>query len=181
MHKSRTPVLTMLSALVLCAMVPIASGSGFAILEQSPSRLGNAFAGATARDDDAGAIYWNAAGIAAISNTQVIVGVNAILPSFEFDDKGSTPVGGTADVDAGVDAYVPNVYAAMGISDTMTVGIGIYAPYGLKTKYDADWIGRYAAVETELHTIDINPTVAIALSDSLSVGVGSRPSTQRPN
>lgn len=172
MLRNHTWVLAMLSSLVLCAMVPIASGSGFAILEQSPSRIGNAFAGATANDEDAGAIYWNAAGIAAISNTEVIVGVNTILPSFDFQDKGSAPVGGDASVDAGVDAFVPNVYAAMGISETMTVGVGIYVPYGLKTEYDADWIGRYAAVETELHTIDINPTLAIALSDSLAVGVG---------
>jgi len=162
----------MLSGLVLCAMVPIASGSGFAILEQSPSRLGNAFAGATANDDDAGAIYWNAAGLAAISDAEVIVGINAILPSASFTDKGSAPIGGSASQDAGVDAYVPNVYAAMGISEAMTIGVGIYAPYGLKTEYDADWIGRYAAVETELTTMDINPTLAIALSDSLSVGVG---------
>ncbi len=172
MLRNHSWILAVLSGLVLCTMVPIAAGSGFAILEQSPSRLGTAFAGATANDDDAGAIYWNAAGIAAISNAEVIVGINAILPSADFTDKGSAPVGGDAGQDAGVDAYVPNIYAAMGISDTMTVGVGIYAPYGLKTKYDAGWIGRYAAVETELTTMDINPTLAIALSDSLSVGMG---------
>ena len=172
MLRNQPLVLTMLSALVLCAMVPIASGSGFAIIEQSPSRIGTAFAGATANNSDAGAIYWNPAGIANLSNVEVIVGINAILPSFTFEDKGSTPVGGGNGGDAGVEAWVPNFYAAMGISDRITAGIGVFAPYGLKTKYDADWIGRYAAVETELVTLDINPTLAIRLSESLSVGAG---------
>jgi long-chain fatty acid transport protein len=45
-------------------------------------------------------------------------------------------------------------------------------PFGLAVKYDDNWVGRYHAVETELETININPSLAFKASDNLSLGFG---------
>lgn len=46
------------------------------------------------------------------------------------------------------------------------------APFGLKTQYDRDWVGRYQAIKSDIETININPNVAYRLLDWLSVGAG---------
>ena len=46
------------------------------------------------------------------------------------------------------------------------------APFGLATKYDKDWVGRYHAVESDVMTININPAIAIKVTDKLSLGLG---------
>ncbi|MDZ8224960.1 outer membrane protein transport protein [Nostoc sp. ChiVER01] len=55
---------------------------------------------------------------------------------------------------------LPNLYAAWSVSDRLKLGIGINVPFGLSSKYDSNWVGRYQAVESKLTTININPTVA---------------------
>jgi long-chain fatty acid transport protein len=52
------------------------------------------------------------------------------------------------------------------------VGLGISAPYGLITEYDANWVGRYYAIKSDLATININPTVAYRLNPQWSLGAG---------
>jgi len=52
------------------------------------------------------------------------------------------------------------------------LGVGLNSPFGLKTDYDSDWIGRYQAIKSEVKTININPSIAYKVSDSLSVGAG---------
>ncbi|MCH7882338.1 MAG: outer membrane protein transport protein, partial [Proteobacteria bacterium] len=37
---------------------------------------------------------------------------------------------------------------------------------------DANWVGRYHAVETDLKTINFNPSIAYQVNDQLSVGGG---------
>lgn len=147
-------------------------GSGFAIIEQSANNIGNAFAGATAENQDPSAIYFNAAGIAWLDRDAVSAGAHVIAPSFEFDNVASTPVGGGNGGDAGVTAVVPNVYCVHGLSDQVRLGFGVHAPFGLETEYDADWIGRFDAIKTYLATVDLNPTVAWKLSERMSVGAG---------
>jgi long-chain fatty acid transport protein len=52
------------------------------------------------------------------------------------------------------------------------VGLGVNAPFGLTTEWDGNWLGRFHAVKSSITTININPTVAVKLGDSLSVGAG---------
>lgn len=64
------------------------------------------------------------------------------------------------------------MYAAWDVSDRLKLGLGINSPFGLKTNYNQNWVGRYYALDSELTTININPTVAAKLTDNLSVGAG---------
>jgi long-chain fatty acid transport protein len=58
------------------------------------------------------------------------------------------------------------------ITPDLKAGISFTAPYGLMTRYDSDWVGRYNALRSELATFDINPSVAYRVAPWLSIGGG---------
>jgi long-chain fatty acid transport protein len=57
-------------------------------------------------------------------------------------------------------------------SDRLWLGIGVNAPFGLKTSYDSNWIGRYQAIDSRVTTVNVNPTVAYKVNDVVSLGAG---------
>ena len=165
---------------VLAALPATALASSFQILEQSPSRLGTAFSGTASQADDATTVFFNPAGMSRLEGKRLTVGGNAIVVNSEFDDEGSTagvgttlqgPLPGTED-ETDEPGLVPNLYYVQPINDRWTFGVGVNAPFGLASDYDDDWQGRYHATESELQTININPTFAFAVTDRLSLGFG---------
>lgn len=162
----------------LCAATT-AYGAGFAITEQSGSGMGNAFAGAAASAQDASTIYFNPAGMTLLPDRQVVGAVNFIDPSTKFTGTsrlipafgGGTISGGNGGQPALL-GIVPNFYAQMQALPRWRVGLGLNAPFGLRTDYPESWMGRYQAVKSDLKTININPAVAFAATDRLSIGVG---------
>jgi long-chain fatty acid transport protein len=172
-----------LIALGVSAMVAAAGGAhaaGFALVEQSGSGTGNAFAGAAASAEDASTIFFNPAGMAYLPGAQVVVAGHGVDFSAKCDNctstrplalGGGTNTGGTGG-DAGVLSFVPNVYASLPIGQRFSIGVGINAPFGLKTEYDDSWVGRFQGIESEVKTINVNPAVAFKVSDALSIGAG---------
>lgn len=166
---------SLLSAALLAAPI-VSHAAGFALIEQSASGLGNAYAGAAASAEDASTIFFNPAGMTYIEGTQVVGALHLIRPSGEFNDQGSTgglgrPRGGEGG-DIGDINYVPNFYYKRDISDAVKLGLGIGAPFGLKTEYDKDWVGRFQGIKSELKSININPALAFKVNDQLSLGFG---------
>ncbi|NTV95027.1 MAG: transporter [Thiobacillus sp.] len=166
--------------MALAGLMLVGSGAqaaGFALIEQNASGLGNAYAGQAAVAEDASTIFFNPAGLSRVEGRQVVVVGNLIKPSAKFDDEASTnallqhSLGGEGG-DAGSLGLVPNFYYAMDIKPGLKFGLGISAPFGLKTEYDEDWVGRFHAVTSDLKTVNINPTLAWRLDDRWSVGVG---------
>lgn len=171
---SLVPILT---ALTVSSTASFALAGGFALTEESVLSTGNAFAGSAAIANDASTIFFNPAGLTRLTGNSAIGATYAIIPTIRFKNQGSrvvtgAPLSGGDGGDAGVDSFVPNLYAAWSLSDSVKAGIGINVPFGLATKYNSDWVGRYQAVESKIATININPTVAAKLNDNFSVGVG---------
>ena len=165
----------LLAGLLVCT--GNAMGSGFAIIEQSVASAGYAYAGAAAAAEDASTIFFNPAGMALLSHNEVQLGAHYIIPQAEFKNQGSrtvlgTPLTGGNGGDGGDPALVPNFFYMHRLSETLSAGIGITAPYGLVTDYDDGWVGRYHALKSELQTIDINPSVAYKINEQWSLGVG---------
>jgi|KBSMisStandDraft_5_1062788.scaffolds.fasta_scaffold92973_1 long-chain fatty acid transport protein len=160
----------------------LASAAGFALIEQSASGMGNAFAGAAATAEDASTIFYNPAGMSLLQGTQVTIGAHAIDLSAKFSNSGSSsiPLGaqligsqpGGNGGDAGGLAVVPNLYFAMPIGDRLNFGIGINAPFGLVTEYDDNWIGRFQGIKSELTTYNINPALSFKVNDTFAIGAG---------
>ena len=153
-----------------------AQAAGFALIEQSASGMGNAFAGGSAAAEDASTVYFNPAGMTYIEGTQVVGAIHLIRPSAEFNNNGTVaglgkPLGGSGG-DAGDLAFVPNMYLVTDIVPSVKLGLGINTPFGLKTEYDNGWMGRFQALKSEVKTININPAVAFKVNDQLSLGFG---------
>lgn len=155
-----------------------ALAAGFQLFEQSGSGLGNAFAGGAAAAEDASTIFFNPAGLTRLPGRQLIVAGHLIHVEAEFDNQGSTlgfapiPLSGDDGGDAGGIAVIPNLYFAMDVSPDLKFGIGTGSPFGLKTHYDAGWVGRYHALTSSLKTININPALAYKVNDFVSLGAG---------
>lgn len=175
---------TKLVRLGMMAALTIHGGSvgaaGFALIEQSASGVGNAFAGGSAAAEDASTIFFNPAGMTRLPGKQVVVGVHAIDPSVKFTNQGSTlappappvPLTGGNGGDAGQWSYVPNLYLSWELNESLWLGIGVNSPFGLKTDYAVGWVGRYQALNSELTTVNINPSIAYKVNDKVSLGFG---------
>ncbi len=165
---------------VLLRSVSNGNAAGFALIEQSASGIGNAFAGAAATAEDASTIFFNPAGMTYLPDNQLVLAGHAIRSDIEFNNYAShtSPLtGGKALLggnggDAGDWAYIPNVYFSKAVHPKIKLGIGLNVPFGLKTNYDNGWIGRYQALKSDLKTININPSIAYKVNDWLSLGLG---------
>lgn len=123
----------------------------------------------TAVANDPSAVYWNPGGLSFIKGTHFMISSHLVTPSSSF--RGISP---------NVDEYKvikrtfypSNFFASHSINNDWAVGIGFTVPFGLGTKWDEDWVGRYLAVETELQIFTLTPTVSYKITDNLSVGAG---------
>ena len=156
-----------------------AAAVGFALEHQSVSNMGYAFAGGAASAEDASTIFWNPAGMTRLTGGQAVLGMNAIYGSARFTNQGTTSPAGAAFPITGGDGgnpvglnWVPNLYYATDIGRDLKAGIGINSPFGLKTEYPADWMGRYHAIDSVLKSININPAVAWKIREGVSLGGG---------
>lgn len=153
-----------------------ARAGGFALNEMSAASVGNAHAGGAAAAEDLSTIYYNPAGLTRMSGRQFMAAGSLIRPAAEFNNAGSFttsgPLTGGDGGDAGSWVFVPALYYAMDVRPDVKFGIGLQVPFGLKTEYDSNWVGRYQAIKSELRTANINPTLAYKLNDKLSIGAG---------
>ena len=153
-----------------------ANASGYAIREQSGSMLGQAFAGQNAYTLDPSVIFHNPAGMSALDGRRGSLVVTGIRVQNEFDDDGSTAapfvaLGTEESGDAGEDAIVPALYAMDSHGD-WRFGLGVNVPFGLSTKYEDDWIGRFAAIDSDVKSVNVNPALSYRLNQYFSLGAG---------
>jgi len=158
------------AGLALAGCTHLAHAAGFALIEQNASGLGNAYAGQAAAATDASTIFFNPAGMTYLPDRQVVLVGHLIKPQMEF--SGTSNIGGGDGGDAGGLGFVPNAYFAFRLMPDVHLGVGMSAPFGLKTEYDSDWAGRTQAIKSELKTINLNPSIAWKVSESLSLGAG---------
>ncbi len=155
--------------------------AGFALMEQSASGLGNAYAGQSASAADATTVFFNPAGMSYLTGPQVVLGVSAIDVTAKFSNTASTiPALATATGsqpggnggNAGSVIAVPNFYATLPLGEKFNVGFGVNVPFGLKTEYDDSWIGRFQGIKSDLTTINYNLAAAYKITDIISIGGG---------
>lgn len=170
--------LTTLASALFVAGLSSAHAGGFQLLEQNASGIANAYAGSAAVADNASTIFFNPAGMTQLSGAkEVSLGLAVVKPSFKFANQGSlaapsVPLTGSNGADAGDWAAIPNGHYAQRINDRLSVGVGFGAPFGLKTEYTDDWIGRFQSTLFDIKTMNVNPSVAYRVNDKVSVGAG---------
>lgn len=164
--------------LLLLASEP-AVASGFYLQEQSVRGWGRANSGEVA-DQGPASLWWNPASVGWDKGASASFGATAIVPSGRVEDQGSqidrpgvapVPVGGrSVQRDPVQKGVLPSTAASFGIADTLRLGLAITSPYSFTTDYDTDGWQRYSAIRTRLITLDVQPSVAWAPSDAISVG-----------
>lgn len=157
-------------------LLPVfAHAGGYALNERSASAMGMANAGAAANAENASVVLYNPAGIGYLEGTQVSGGVSVIDVDTDFNgsatNEAGQPVTGNDGGDIVDPAYIPNLAFSHRINEYMSVGLGMSVPYGITADYDDRFVGRYFGDETELHAIDIQPTLAFNNDDGFALGV----------
>ncbi len=179
--------LTRVSALALGIAGVLAYGdvhaAAFQLKENSVKAQGRAMAGSASAKGDASVVVNNPALMSTFTDKTFQADVTAIDLSFEFTGGGTAaagsalqqPLRGGDGGDAGDIAAVPAMSFILPLSDQfeyVTLGAMISAPFGLKTDYESDWVGRYHALESDVKIVDLTLAASIDLSDRASVGFG---------
>lgn len=178
-HANQETALVWSIGVVLAGISGSVAASGFALIEQNASGLGNAYAGGAAVAEDASTIFFNPAGMSRLSGKQIVVAAHVIQPSAKFIDSASVPASPAAlhstlavPGDAGNWQFVPNGYFTMEINPQMRFGLGVNAPFGLKTEYPAGWVGRFQALKSSMKTVNVNPSLSYRVNENFSIGAG---------
>ena len=165
-------------AVVMCAVPGLCEAGSFAINENSANDLGRANAGRVVSSEDALAAFGNPAMMTAQDQTLVTSTLSLIIGDARFADAGSTnvlgaPLRGVDSADAFPDAFVPALQGIVPLTDRIALGLSVNAPFGLSSDYKTpDVITRYQAVNSELFTLNINPSAAVEVNEHVSVGLG---------
>ena len=156
-----------------------ADASGFQIRENSVRNMGRANAGTTVAWGDASVVLNNPAAMVNIKETTVQADITMIDLTADFEGSGTTALGPAAGPltggdggDPGDATPVPAMAGVFPISDQLVLGASVSAPFGLKTEYDADWMGRYDAITSDVKVVDLTVSAAYAMTDRLSLGLG---------
>jgi long-chain fatty acid transport protein len=170
-------------ALVFACFAGEASGSGFAIRENSAEALGTAFAGNASSATFLSTIFNNPAGMTHFTGDRAQLVGSAILPSSHFRGGGASevcavcppggaPILGNSGGNAGEAVFVPAGYVLHSFSPDFKVGLALTEPFGLETNYAGGWVGRYFGIKSEIQSLDLNPNVAYRVNEWLSLGAG---------
>ena len=156
-------------ALVLFAGFPALLGAqGFGIYEQGACSMGRAGTGVAAPCNDGSAIFFSPAGLAGLTGGRATIGVTLL------DVEG----GFTGDIlqqETRLDdpfLAIPQVYVAYGVTPKLGVGIGLFAPYGLQTRWPLSFDGRFSGYDNILRSVYVQPTVSYQVTPWLSLGGG---------
>jgi long-chain fatty acid transport protein len=154
-------------------MTGAAFGAGFSIFEQGAKASG--MAGAfVATADDPSALFYNVAGIAQQRHMAVLGGATFINFTNEF--TGDPYSAFTAGTEGKFDRHTfvpPNAYAVLPIGNNITVGVGTFAAFGLRTDWADPWAGRFISRDADLKTLSVNPGIAWqSTSGRLAIGAG---------
>ncbi len=175
--------LTQISALALgiaCAMAfSPADATGFQIRENSVKNLGRANSGMAVGQNDASVVSNNPAAMRNLDKTTFQADVTVIDLTAKFTGGGTsgagTPLVGGNGGDPGSATPVPAMAIVVplhGSLEYVTLGASISAPFGLKTEYDSNWVGRYNAITSDVKTVDLTLSAAIDVTDRFSIGLG---------
>lgn len=164
-----------LAAALAVGLASSAGASGFQLLEQNASGLGNSYAGSAVIGENASTVFYNPAAMTKLSGGNVSTGLSIIKPSYNFKNDGSSngaAATGSQGGDAGGWAALPNLYGTWQLSDRWVAGFGVGSPFGLKTEYENDWVGRFQSTIFDIKTYNVNPSLAVKATDAVSVGFG---------
>ena len=156
---------------VLCVLAGVPAGlraQGFGIYELGSCGMARAGTGVATPCPDGSAIFFNPAGLAGLTGWHISAGGTLIKAVGTY----------TADSTLGKSDLnnpwipVPHLYVAYGATPKLGIGIGLFAPYGLETRWPLSFDGRFSGFDNIIRNLYIQPTVAYQLTPKVSLGAG---------
>ena len=154
-------------AAIALLLPSIAFALGVRLVDQDAAATarGDAF---TATADNPSAIYYNPAGITQLDGFQARVGVYGIGLDVHVSPKDGD--GFDSEEKA---LFLPQLYATYKPHDgPITLGLGVYSPYGLELRYPDTVPFRTLAEYGKIEFLTVNPVIAVQVSRTFSVAVG---------
>lgn len=174
--KARLLAATALGLVGAVGLSPAAHASGFGLREGSADWLGNAFVGGEAKAYDSGTVYSNPAGMALLDQSQVSGNISYIGPSAKFKGVNSNPAGGNLHGTSGQNpisaAATGATFGVLVLNPDWRVGMSVTNPYGERTSYPKNWVGRYQGLVSSITGIDFSVALSYKVNNKLSVGGG---------
>ncbi len=117
----------------------------------------------------ASSIFYNPGGLSMMDTKfSFSVGASVIMANAVYQKDGTNYQART-DNPLGTPFYF---YGAWKITDKLSVGLGVYTPFGSSAKWDDMWAGRYLIQNISLQAIYIQPTLGYKFNDIISIGAG---------
>lgn len=146
---------------------PSVLAAGFAITAQGAAGMSRSSA-FTAQADDPSAVYYNPAGLSQLSWPTVLLGTSILRPHTGYE-----PASTGLPAEERERYYVlPHFYVTSPLGDRVTAGLGLFAPFGLSTKWPADWDGRFQVIDATIRTATVNPVLAWRPTEWLTIAGG---------
>ena len=141
--------------------------AGFMVYNQdaAAAAMGDSF---TAIADNASAVFYNPAGMNQLEGTQLRSGFHLVFPNTSFRGAES---GERTDMETDFAALMMG-YLTHKINDKVSIGGGIFTPFGLVTEWPSGWEGATASYYSQLRTFCFNPAVSVQVHPRLSLAVG---------
>ena len=152
-----------------------ASANGFQIPTGSPDWTANAFAGTAAKGYDAGSAWTNPAAMTLLDSSELDAGLNVIIPHAEFNGSnviGPTTTPGSTGGNAGQTGITPGIEGVWSATPRLKFGLAVEVPFGERTLYPSNFVGRYQAEVSSISDIEIGLSAAYRLTDHISLGAG---------
>ena len=144
---------------------------GFQVAQNGHKSVGMGLAG-TSNSNDASCIFYNPGGLGLVDKKfSLSVGGSLAFSYFTYHD--AAPSNYTAD-SKNPFAVVPYLYAAGSITKWLKAGLGVYVQYGATNNWgeDASWKGKYLIQRYDLNAVNIQPTIAIKITNHIGIGGG---------
>ena len=159
------------------AFASSAHAAGFQLKENSVKSMGSAFAGTAAKTGDSSVVVNNPAVMTQFEGNTFQVDLTAIDLNYEFEgsatDAFGRPMTGSNGGNAGGVTPVPATSYIRKLDNGVALGAMISAPFGLKTEYVDNWVGRYFAHTSDVRIVDLTLSGALDITDRFSVGIGA--------
>jgi long-chain fatty acid transport protein len=159
------------SALLGLQPGPVAAG-GLYVNEFGTSSQGNAGAGRGAWVPDASVVLHNPASMTELDDHAFSTGLGAVFGNIRFDADSTSPSGGGNGGNQAGFAPLTSLNYVHRISDRLRFGLTLFSLSGSVLDPDDDWAGRFEVTDLSLLTLSISPTLALRVTDWLSLGAG---------
>lgn len=167
--KRRLAASTALAVLLFAAP---AHAGGLGLYEVGSPDLGTASAGRAALGADASTAWGNPAAMTRLDGAQVLVGLQPIVATVEFDAGSRSTVPGSDGGNAGGVIPSGGLYGVYSISPDLKLGASVNSYIGGNLDYAHDWVGRYYTQKAEILTFNFNPVFAWRVLPWMSFGGG---------